>query len=66
MRIATPSVDDRGLESEVSMHFGHAQYYTFVDVEDEEIKMWKLSQFHLKTIAPAIYRISLRRMAEIW
>ena len=38
MRIAIPSVDDRGLESEESMHFGRAQYYTFVEVEEGEIK----------------------------
>ncbi len=38
MRIAIPSADDRGLESEVSQHFGRSRYYTFVDVEDGEIK----------------------------
>ena len=35
MKIAIPSEDDKGLESTVSMHFGHAQYYTFVDVEKD-------------------------------
>ena len=38
MRIAIPSADDKGLESEVSQHFGRSRYYTFVDVEDGEIK----------------------------
>ena len=38
MRIAVPAVDDRGLESEVSGHFGRAKYFVFVDVEDNEIK----------------------------
>lgn len=38
MRIAVPAVDDRGLESEVSGHFGRARYFVFVDVEDNEIK----------------------------
>ena len=38
MRIAIPSVDDRGLESEVSQHFGRSRYYTFVDIEGGEIK----------------------------
>ncbi len=37
MRIAIPCVDDRGLESEVSMHFGRSPYYTFVDVEDGKV-----------------------------
>ncbi len=38
MRIAIPSTDDKGLESEVSQHFGRSRFYTFVDVEDGEIK----------------------------
>jgi predicted Fe-Mo cluster-binding NifX family protein len=38
LRIAIPSADDRGLESEVSQHFGRSSFYTFVDVEDSEIK----------------------------
>jgi len=38
MRIAIPSLDDRGIEGEISMHFGRSPYYTFVDIEDGEIK----------------------------
>ncbi len=38
MRIAIPSTDDRGLESEVNQHFGRTRFYTFVDVEGGEIK----------------------------
>ncbi len=38
MRIAIPSISDEGLESEVSGHFGRSPYYTFVDIEDGEIK----------------------------
>ncbi len=38
MRIAIPSIDDRGLESEVSPHFGRSPYYTFVDIENEKIE----------------------------
>ena len=38
MRIAVPSTDDRGLDSYVSRHFGHTPYFTFIDVEDGEIK----------------------------
>ncbi len=38
MRIAIPSADDRGLESEVNQHFGRSSFYTFVDVEDGKIK----------------------------
>ena len=38
MRIAVPAMDDRGLESEVSGHFGRAKYFVFVEVEDGKIK----------------------------
>ena len=37
MRIAVPSVDDRGLDSEVAAHFGRAPYYTIIDVEGGKI-----------------------------
>jgi len=38
MRIAIPAEDNRGLESNVSRHFGRARYFVFVDVEDNKIK----------------------------
>lgn len=37
MRIAIPSTDDKGLESEVSQHFGRTGFYTFVDLENGKI-----------------------------
>ncbi len=39
MRIAIPSKDDGGLNSEIAHHFGKAKYYTFVDVNLEEKKI---------------------------
>jgi len=38
MIIAIPSTGPEGLDSEVSMHFGRTSYYTFVKVENGEIK----------------------------
>jgi len=38
MRIAIPCNNDEGLESEISMHFGRSPYYTFVDIDNNEIK----------------------------
>ncbi|AGB04325.1 hypothetical protein AciM339_0437 [Aciduliprofundum sp. MAR08-339] len=38
MKIAVPSTGPDGLESEISMHFGRAPYYTFVKIENGEIK----------------------------
>ena len=33
MKVAIPSKDDRGMESEVEEHFGRARYYTIVDTD---------------------------------
>lgn len=38
MRIAFASEDKLGLEGEVSMHFGRCPYYTFLEVENGEVK----------------------------
>ncbi len=38
MKIAVPSANDRGLDSEVSSHFGRTPFYTIVNVEDGEIR----------------------------
>jgi predicted Fe-Mo cluster-binding NifX family protein len=38
MRIAVSSSDNRGLEGQVSQHFGRCPYFTFVNVEDGEIR----------------------------
>ena len=38
MIIAIPSTGPEGLDSEVSMHFGRTPYYTFISVENGEIK----------------------------
>jgi cation diffusion facilitator family transporter len=37
MRIAIPIVEDRGLESLVSLHFGSAPYFAFIDMEEGKI-----------------------------
>lgn len=37
LRIAIPSVDDRGLDSMVSWHFGRAPFYTIVSVDEGRI-----------------------------
>lgn len=37
-RIAIPSMGPGGLDGERSGHFGHCDVFTFVDVEDGEIK----------------------------
>ena len=36
MKIAIPSTDDRGFDSQVCEHFGKAEYYTVVDMERME------------------------------
>ena len=41
MRIAIPVKGNKGLEEEIETHFGRAQYYIFVDIEDNQIKDYK-------------------------
>jgi len=36
--IAIPTLDEGGLMSEISMHFGKSPYFTFIKFEDGEIK----------------------------
>jgi len=44
MRIALPISDERGLESNIYEHFGHAPYYLLIDIEDSEIKKTEIIQ----------------------
>ncbi|MGQ4832462.1 MAG: NifB/NifX family molybdenum-iron cluster-binding protein [Candidatus Asgardarchaeia archaeon] len=39
MRIAIPSTDRNGLDSYVEEHFGRAQYYTIIDIDEKEKKI---------------------------
>lgn len=39
MKICIPSMDDKGLESTVSDHFGRAPYFTLVDTESNELEI---------------------------
>ena len=36
-KIAIPSMNDSGLESDVCAHFGSCEYFTIVDVQDKSI-----------------------------
>ncbi|NMC07364.1 MAG: dinitrogenase iron-molybdenum cofactor biosynthesis protein [Candidatus Lokiarchaeota archaeon] len=40
-RIAFPVENNAGLESEMSMHFGHAQYFCLVDVDEASNNVMK-------------------------
>lgn len=36
--ICIPTLDEKGLTSDLSMHFGKTPYFTFIRIEDGEIK----------------------------
>lgn len=40
-KIAIPSMNDSGLESDVCYHYGSCEYFTIVDVEDKDIESVK-------------------------
>ena len=33
MKVAIPSMDNKGLDSEVCEHFGHSEYYTIIEID---------------------------------
>jgi len=37
MKIAIPSFDSSGLDSDISAHFGHTSYYTIVTLDDGKL-----------------------------
>ena len=44
LRIAIPVVDDQGLASKTTGHFGEAPYFLFIDVEQGAIQQWTTTQ----------------------
>jgi len=42
MRIAFASEDKMGLDGEVSMHFGRCPYYTFLDLDGDQVQACKI------------------------
>jgi len=42
MRIAFASEDKLGVQGEVSAHFGRCPYFTFLEVEEDQVKAWKV------------------------
>ncbi|RLI75589.1 dinitrogenase iron-molybdenum cofactor [Archaeoglobales archaeon] len=44
MRVAIPCIDDRGLDSYVSQHFGRARYFVIADVDNgvKDVKVVRL------------------------
>jgi len=35
LKVAIPSMDDKGLDSEVCEHFGHSEYYTIIEIDKQ-------------------------------
>lgn len=44
MKIAVPVLMQEGLHSKLSRHFSKAPYFIFIELEDEKIKSWNLSE----------------------
>ncbi len=52
MRIAIPSKNADGLESEVEEHFGRARYYTIIEIENRKIKQVEVVEYPYETHNP--------------
>jgi predicted Fe-Mo cluster-binding NifX family protein len=46
MKIAIPSMDDRGLQARVADHFGQASFFTIVDTDTDEVTVQANSGHH--------------------
>jgi cation diffusion facilitator family transporter len=44
MKIAVPVLMQEGLHSKLSRHFSKAPYFIFIELEDDKIKSWNLSE----------------------
>lgn len=44
MKIAVPVLMQEGLHSKVSRHFGRAPYFIFIELENDKIKSWDISE----------------------
>ena len=44
LRVAIPVLDDQGLDSKTTEHFGEAPYFLFIDVEQKVIVKWTTKQ----------------------
>jgi len=42
MRIAFASEDKLGLDGKISMHFGRCPFYTFLDMDGDQVKAWQV------------------------
>ncbi len=47
MKIAVPTLGDKGLDDEVSPHFGRAPTFTIVDIETREVRIVENTSEHM-------------------
>jgi len=41
MKILIPILEDKGMDSGISLHFGHAPFFAIYDSKDNELKIFK-------------------------
>jgi len=47
MRISVPSMGNKGLEEEISLHFGRAPFFTIYDSETEKVEIVQNTSQHM-------------------
>ncbi|MDI3472970.1 MAG: hypothetical protein PWQ20_1440 [Thermotogaceae bacterium] len=54
MKIAIPVLENEGKDSIISEHFGHAPYFAFVDVENNDIKSIEIERNPYEEHGPGV------------
>ena len=66
MLVAIPTMEDRGLDSRISNHFGRAPFFTFVEIEDKTVKRVRTERNTIVDHKPGdIPRYLMRRGVEV-
>jgi len=54
MKIVIPVLENKGMNSIISEHFGHAPYFAFIEIEDGEIESVEIEQNPYEEHGPGV------------
>lgn len=66
MRILIPVLEDKGNDSEVSLHFGHAPYFAVFDSDKKELKIIKNNIDHSNPALTPVDQLMVHKLDLIY